>query len=63
MILPTVKVQDGASYRIINESDFDEKTMKLFVEPKAPAAKAPESKTSEPKTPESKTSEAKVEEK
>lgn len=54
MILPTVKVQDGASYRIINESDFDEKTMKLFVEPKAPAAKAPESKTSESKTSESK---------
>lgn len=58
MILPTVKIQDGASYRIINESDFDEKTMKLFVEPKAPAAKTPESKA-----PESKTSEAKVEEK
>lgn len=58
MILPTVKIQDGASYRIINESDFDEKTMKLFVEPKAPAAKTPESKA-----PESKTSEAKAEDK
>lgn len=28
--IPTVAVEDGQSYRIINESDFDEKTMKRY---------------------------------
>lgn len=33
MELPTVKIEDGdGDYIVINESDFDEKKHKLFVE-------------------------------
>ena len=33
MQLPTVKIEDGkGDYIVINESDFDEKKHKLFVE-------------------------------
>lgn len=32
MQCPTIKIQDGSDYIVINESDFDEKTQKLFIE-------------------------------
>lgn len=39
-ICSTVKIQDGDGFRVINESDFNEKEHKLFSEKKAPAPKA-----------------------
>jgi len=40
MICPTVKIQSGDSYIVINESDFDETKHKLFGVPPAPKSRA-----------------------
>ena len=37
--IPTVKIKAGKDFALVNESDYDPKTMELFDEP-APKAKA-----------------------
>jgi len=41
MVCPTVKVQSGDSFAIINESDFDPKVHKKFAEPAVPPPPPP----------------------